>query len=224
MEKIIRTVQWTEYIHVLFQGFARLCKLKVRRNSENFSEFFAVYSDVDLQELIQLSELTADYFNPDATRAALEQEDKCLFLTYGKTAEALEIIIRKIDELNSCNIMPQLWFFLDEEKNAVVHFISKDDGCYAELYCLSKEPSSYLHLIEQEDKKYLVPVVFLTEKDFKTFWSFATLKGQGRCLRMYLPRESGGLLSKKGKRSSNKEQDQQPQKRLRGGSDGGDTL
>jgi len=197
MEKIIRTVQWTEYVHVLFQGFARLSKLKVRKNSENFAEFFAVYADIDLKELIDLSELAADYFSPEATRSSLELEDECLLMTYGRKAEPLEIIINKVDDLNRCKIMPHLWFFLDEEKNAVVHFILKEDGYYAELYCLAKESSSYLHLVEKDGKKYLIPVVMLTEKDFKKFWSLATLKGQNCCLRMYLPRDKFGLLSRR---------------------------
>ena len=200
MEKTIKTLLWTDGCLSLFKKCARLAKLGSAQNRKpkNFVEFFAAYPNADVQSLLGCVRLIGKYagfVSDDVTHVTTFTEDACLFSTEGDAAGALDVIICHLEGLGRGQRVPSLWCFLDEERKAVVHFVNKH-GYYAELYCRCNENSSALHFVTQDEQGYVIPVVFVQEDLFESFWSSADACG-GYCLRDYLPRVKGDLLSKK---------------------------
>lgn len=203
-EKIIKTLQWTDEKLGMFKKCARLAKLGSAQNRkpENFVEFFATYANASLQSMLDWAEKTQkniDCSDPEVTHLATFSEDSCLFFAEND-ATVLEIVLFNLDGLSHGRRVPSLWCFIDKNAKAVVHFVQKRQGYYAELYCLSNENSSCFHVGEYHGRKYMVAVVFETDDKFEAAWAQANAY-KGHCLRDYLPRVWGDLLSKKGCKS-----------------------
>lgn len=205
MTKIIKTIQWTAESKGLFALCARTRKLGTATNAKprNFVEFVAAYPNCDLKSMTDFFRryLLNDRFkNHDVTNISTLSEDSCLFSTSGSKTETLDTVLSYLNVLNTGGTVPALWAYLDDEEKSIVHFVN-NKGFYAELYCLSDENFSVMHLLETGKETYaFVPVIFTTEfpEDIVTK-AFMTGK---RHLREYLPRERFDLLSKGGKKSS----------------------
>lgn len=106
-------------------------------------------------------------------------------------ATALEIVKRHLDEINLGNKECNLWCYLDEAKRACVHFIKKK-GWYAEIYILSENEFSAIHIVE--DGKYFIPVLF--SKDITKEFKKVSVSG-GKFLQEYPLRVSDGILGRR---------------------------
>jgi hypothetical protein len=205
MTKIIKTIQWTAENKGVFTLCARHSKLGKASNANprNFVEFVASYRNCDLRSMTDFFRrylLSGRFKDHDVTNIATLSEDSCLFSTSGSKTETLDIIQSYLDILGTGGRIPALWAYLDDEEKSIVHFVN-NKGFYAELYCLSDENFSVVHLLETGKETYaFVPVIFTTEfPDDVVANTLAT----GSChLHDYLPRERFDLLSKGGRKHS----------------------
>lgn len=203
-ERTIKTIQWKSENLSLFKKNAQICKLGSTRSNKpgDFVKFFATYANASLQSMLDWAEKTQkniDCSDPEVTHLATFSEDSCLFFA-DNDATVLEIVLFNLDGLSHGRRVPSLWCFIDKNAKAVVHFVQKRQGYYAELYCLSNENSSCFHVGEYHGRKYIIAVAFQTDDQFEAAWSQANAYG-GHCLRDYLPRVWGDLLSKRGGKS-----------------------
>jgi len=201
--EIIRTIQWPAESPGLFTLCARMSKLGEAKNAHpsNFVELIAAYENCSYQDLVSFAKrwVMSDRFKgADVTRYATLSEDRCLFATHGTHKEALDIVVRYLDILNTTEKKLSPWAFLDMQKKAAVHFVDRQ-GYYAELYCQSIENCSVLHLLKNHGQYLFVPVVFVPELP-KEVVANASLDGV--CLQDYLPREKFDCLSNGGKKSN----------------------
>jgi len=201
--EIIRTIQWPAESPGLFTLCARMSKLGEARDAHpsNFVELIAAYENCSYQDLVNFAKrwVMSDRFKgADVTRYATLSEDRCLFATHGTHEEALDIVVRYLDILNTTETKHSPWAFLDMQKKAAVHFVDRQ-GYYAELYCQSIENCSVLHLLKNHGQYLFVPVVFVPELPKEVVMN-ASLDGV--CLQDYLPREKFDFLSKGGKKNS----------------------
>jgi len=204
MIKIIKTLDWTDVSATLFQKYARLQKLgsATIAKPKNFVEFMASYPLVSLKDMITFVEKVdkhAKLKDVDVTNVATLTEDSCLFATNGDSATALQIVMQYLKTLNTGGKVPALWCFLDDDKKVIVHFVNRK-GYYAEIYCLTNENASALHLLTVNEQKSLVPVIFTTAFDDDVLQHVNELGAN--CLHDYLPREKYDFLSKGGKRNA----------------------
>lgn len=205
MTKIIKTIQWTAESKGLFALCARTCKLgtAINANPCNFVEFVAAYPNRDLKSLAGFFKryLLNDRFKDhDVSDIATLTEDSCLFSTDGNAASALDIVLSYLKILNTGGRVPAFWCYLDEDKKAIVHFVNRQ-GFYAELYCLTNEDSSVIHLVDAENGYCnIIPVIFA--KEFPKEVVRITAVSGNNVLHEYLPRERFDLLSKGGKKHS----------------------
>lgn len=135
----------------------------------------------------EINDLATYLKEHDKTWQIIDLEDKCLYVS--EKSEALETVLRYLRVLKSGEKIP-LWAYLDHEKKAVACFVY-DRGWQVRLFCKSEKECEALHWVEHLG---FVPVVFT--KDISEYLENVRLAG-GFCLKEYLPREFGDLLSKK---------------------------
>jgi hypothetical protein len=118
---------------------------------------------------------------------------------------AIEIVRRHLKEINSGSKDFSFWCYLDEAKRACVHFINKK-GWYAELFILSELEASVIHIIDDNDEKLFIPVIF--SKDISNEFKKVSIAG-GRSLQHYTPRVSDGILRRRSRGSNGETKENQ---------------
>lgn len=199
---IKKTIPWNEDSSALFNKCARLQKLGLPPMAEpcDFVGFIAnvPLSCQDTNTFLAKVIKHAKLKDVDVTKVTTKAENKCLFSTRGNLYAAVEVIVSYLLTLNSNGKVPALWCYLDDEKKAIVHFVCHETY-YAELYCLSSEASSALHLVTYRDNEYFIPVAFVPQFSDDLI---ANVESSGRhYLQEYLPRERFNCLSKGGKKA-----------------------
>ena len=196
----IKTVQWTE-CEELFTVSARQHFGKTRSaHPKNFVEFINAYSMIPLKSMTTFVEKIIERNDlSDCTQWAEMFEDSCLLSLDGEDPAVLSIVDRYLRQLNTGAQVPALWCYVDDEKKVVVHFVCRK-GWFAELYVLSDEENSALHLVDGISGLYFVTVLFTP--DLTHYSSAANMRG-GVCLHDYLPRQKYDCLSKGGKKHLN---------------------
>lgn len=206
MDRTIKTFAWTDDNAALFVQYARLQKLvsmsgQKPRHCVEFINSFANASAKDISTLVKRVGKNNQLKDADVTDVTTLAEDSCLFSTSGDAASALNIVLTYLKALNTGGRIPALWCYLDDDKRAVVHFVNRK-GYYAELYCLVPDFPSALHLIDDDNRTFLVACVFTDQ--FSTDLIKKVDEAGGCCLHDYLPREKFALLSKSGRKNNGK--------------------
>lgn len=200
--KVIKTLLWSECEGVLFFLARENLRRPKKGNITNFAKFIRSFNTANIKNIASFLEKNANRHQfSDCSSMALISENATLFSC--EPASAMEIILRHLKILNSGNRLPALWFFLDGEKKAVVHFVNRK-GWYAEAYFVCNEEFSVLHLLKNDNKTSFMPAVFAP--DITPYVCLTEAQG-GHCLQEYLPRETFQFLSnksgkKKGKKGS----------------------
>lgn len=200
-EKIVKTVMWSD-AKALLSALASEKFGRTNKKPADFCEFIVAYPTVSKKRMVDfLENVVLNNKLSDVTSIATTAEDSCLFSA--ETATAIEVMLRHLNTLNTGGKLKSLWGFLDDDKKAVIHFVNKG-GWYAEAYFSSPEDFSVVHLmVSNKGDKFFIPVTFA--RDLSKFISKASLTG-GFCLHDYLPRVTGDLLSKGGKKGKSSSQ------------------
>lgn len=190
-KKIVKTVDWTD----CQASLESLAYLETGAKPKNFAEFLLAYGCLPYSHLSQACGFIEDFLmnKNDHTHSVVLAEDKCLFAKDANGATVVSVVLDVLHSLDLGGELPSLWCYLDDEKKAIVHFV-EHHGYYAEIYCEAKQNSSAVHLIETDQKKEFIPVIFTD--DLTSYAKQADLRGSV-CLRGYSPRETLDLLSNK---------------------------
>lgn len=205
MEKYIKTISWKDSGTIFLKEAQWVWGEDIYKSlPTDFRSFIRTLSDVSSDVLtFWLDTVTDSYHFPDLTEAVTQDEDACLFKTNSESPVLLDIVVDYL--LYYTQKLPAEWCYLDSEKKAIAHFVRRNDGVYAEIYCLGKENSSYLHFKAKGYHKIIIPVTFIEEPTL--------LLLQKKCMRIlrdYLPRETGSLLSRRSHRFSFSEPKSKP--------------
>ena len=183
-----RTISFIETKEIL----KSLCSCKANVGG-NFNEFIKNYISSASKLFDVVDKATSHDGITDFSNEVVQRENQWLFTTGEE--DALDIVVRQLNNLNNGDKSKPTWTFIDCGKKAVVHFIQKKEW-YAEVYFFSHVESSYLHLVNDGSKK-LVSVTFTS--DMSNIYSHVATAG-GYFLRDYLPREKMDILRKGGGR------------------------
>ena len=163
----------------------------IRKNFKNFNEFIfnlhhsveGVYNLLEKACLKQNVVDAGDKIFPIENAAVLDQS----------LASVIEIVKRHLKGYNAGEEACNLWCYLDEAKRGCVHFIKKK-GWYAEVYIFSEEDFSALHVIDDEDGKFFIPVI--GSHDLSREIKKVSISG-GKFLQEYSLRVTDGILGRR---------------------------
>lgn len=184
-KKVVMTASWSES-EAIFKNLTK----GATKSATNFSELI-FRCPLPFERLYDVLEkgCLSKYVN-DVTTLVTVAEDDVLFDC--SSGSAIDIICRHLRTRNNGGDVSGHWCFLDTDRKAVVHFILKR-GWYAEVYFVSDEESSALHITENEYGKNIIAVNF--KKCISNEIKKASLSG-GICLQEYLPRITGDILGR----------------------------
>ncbi len=189
---IKKTMRWSECKEILLPLAGKYLGKPKKGEPANFAKFVTAYPNVDCAHMCAFLERVSERNGiADITEIALVSEDCCLFST--EPGSALEVIAAHLNILNTGGRLPSLWFYLDCDEKAIVHFVNKS-GWYAEAFFACNEDFSVMHLFDDGAASCFMPVVFTT--DLERYIERAAKDGKN-CLRQYLPRELYSFLSNK---------------------------
>ena len=203
MEKNIKTISWKDSGAIFLKEARKVWSNVCKSAPAEFITFIQAMSAVSSDILsFWLDNVVNSYHLQDFTESVTQDEDACLFKTNSESPVLLSIVTDYLLYYTQ----PAEWCYVDEEKKAIAHFVKRNDGVYyAELYCLGKENSSYLHFKAKGYHKILIPVNFMEGLPL-----VLKNKCSKKVLRDYLPREIGSLLSKRSHCCSPNKQVSQP--------------
>ena len=200
MKKIIRTFPWAENKKAIIDSAKKQFVLTTEPTTmAGFHDLMDACRYIPNSDIYQFIKQVADKNRfIDDTKVITELENRCLLSSLPWEATALEIAFQPLTELSNGTHLPTLWYYLDDETKAVVHFVFHK-GFYAEIFFESKVEASALHLIQTEREQFLIVAVFTPNMD--AYREVADFEG-GICLREHKPCEKFDCLSKGGRKSS----------------------
>lgn len=189
---MIKTVIWSDCNKVIVDEATRKLCNPWYEKIENFIDLVNAYPFVSKERLGAFfdDEVPDVVFN-DVTNEVIALEDGCLFDS--GIDSSIDIILRHLRVLNTGEKLKSLWYYLDCEKKAVVHFVDKC-GWYAEVYFSCNKDFSALHVIKEGGSIEFIPIVFST--DMSDILHYVDKNGR-HILHDYFPRDIANFIPKK---------------------------
>ncbi len=169
MKTTIKTISWENGGAIFLEEARRVWGegLKQTPLPCEFMSFISGLPDLSLDQLTYwIDNITNTCQLQNVTETVTESEDKCLSMVNDERPVVLGILI---DYLRDYKKDLEGWYYLDNKKQAIAHFVKRcDNTYYVELYCLDclGTTASYLHFTAEGYQKLLIPVNFMDTAAF----------------------------------------------------------